>query len=98
MENNTSSETPTNPILTGLIYHNPVIIHPLNLTEDSVANLIYSRPSSSSDECEVVVVEKCFTQQTQKCVTTYVKENIIVILLSLASFYLLPHQFFTATE
>jgi len=65
-----------NSVLSALISHNPVIVRQLNLTEDSAAaNLIYSRPSSSSDECEVVVVEKCFTQQTQKCVTTYVKKN-----------------------
>ena len=76
LENTTSSGINTNSVLSALISHNPVIVRQLNLTEDSAAaNLIYSRPSSSSDECEVVVVEKCFTQQTQKCVTTYVKES-----------------------
>ena len=75
-ENITSGEISPNPILSSLISHNPAIVHQLNFSSDYSADLVYN-----NDECEVVMLEKCFTQQTQQCVKTYVKENQIVIVL-----------------
>ena len=75
-ENITSGEISPNPILSSLISHNPAIVHQLNFSSEYSADLVYT-----NDECEVVMLEKCFTQQTQQCVTTYVKESKIVIQL-----------------